>query len=71
MLRLATLRELGGAQEIVRQHLDRVMRAFSPPEMAVLAAAFGHLVTPSGTKIATPRATWRSSAVTTPPRWPR
>jgi WD40 repeat protein len=52
VLRLTTLGELGGAQEIVRQHLDRVMRAFSPPEMAVLADAFGHLVTPSGSKIA-------------------
>jgi WD40 repeat protein len=52
VLRLSTLRELGGAQEIVRQHLDRVMREFSPPEMAVLADAFGHLVTPSGSKIA-------------------
>jgi WD40 repeat protein len=52
VLRLATLGELGGAQEIVRQHLDRVMREFTPPEMAVLADAFGHLVTPSGSKIA-------------------
>jgi WD40 repeat protein len=52
LLRLATLRELGGAQEIVRQHLNRVMREFTPPEMAVLADAFGHLVTPSGSKIA-------------------
>ncbi len=52
LLRLSTLRELGGAQEIVRQHLNRVMREFSPPEMAVLADAFGHLVTPSGSKIA-------------------
>jgi WD40 repeat protein len=52
VLRLATLRELGGAQEIVRQHLNRVMSEFTPPEMAVLADAFGHLVTPSGSKIA-------------------
>ncbi len=52
VLRMSTLRDLGGAQDIVRQHLDRVMRGFSPPEMAVLADAFGHLVTPSGSKIA-------------------
>jgi WD40 repeat protein len=49
---MSTLRDLGGAQDIVRQHLDRVMRGFSPPEMVVLADAFGHLVTPSGSKIA-------------------
>ena len=52
MLRLSTLRKLGGAQSIVRQHLDRVMRGFSPPELEVLADAFGQLVTPSGSKIA-------------------
>ncbi len=52
LLRLSTLQRLGGAQEIVRQHLDRVMREFTPPEMAVLADAFGHLVTRSGSKIA-------------------
>jgi WD40 repeat protein len=43
---------LGGAQEIVRQHLDRVMQQFDEGELDVLADAFGHLVTPSGSKIA-------------------
>ena len=52
VLRRSTLDELGGAEEIVRQHLDRVMRGFTLPELAVLADAFGHLVTPSGSKIA-------------------
>ncbi len=51
-LRLSTLEELGGAQAIVSQHLDRVMAAFTPAEQAVLTNAFGHLVTPSGSKIA-------------------
>ena len=52
VLRLATLEELGGAQAIVSQHLDRVMAAFTVAEQAVLTDAFGHLVTPSGSKIA-------------------
>jgi WD40 repeat protein len=52
LLRLATLEELGGAQAIVSQHLDRVMAAFTKAEQAVLTDAFGHLVTPSGSKIA-------------------
>jgi WD40 repeat protein len=52
VLRLATLEGLGGAQAIVSQHLDRVMAAFTKSEQAVLTDAFGHLVTPSGSKIA-------------------
>lgn len=52
LLRLSTLEELGDAQAIVSQHLDRVMTAFTEAEQSVLADAFGHLVTPSGSKIA-------------------
>lgn len=52
VLRLSTLTDLGGAQEIVRQHLDRVMHGFTDDDLVVLADAFGHLVTPSGSKIA-------------------
>jgi WD40 repeat protein len=52
LLRLSTLRELGGAQEIVRQHLDRVVHLFGADELEVMVDAFGHLVTPSGSKIA-------------------
>ena len=52
MLRASTLRELGGAQEIVRQHLDRVVHLFNADELSVMVDAFGHLVTPSGSKIA-------------------
>ncbi len=51
-LRLATLERLGGAAEIVRSHLDRVLTSLSAGEQDVAAAAFEHLVTPSGAKIA-------------------
>jgi WD40 repeat protein len=51
-LRESTLLRLGGAQAIVRQHLDRVIVQFDGSERAALAAALEYLVTPSGTKIA-------------------
>ncbi len=51
-LRLATLTQLGGAQEIVRTHLDAALSSLSAPERDVAADLFHHLVTPSGTKIA-------------------
>ena len=51
-LRLATLRELGGAEAIVREHLDRALSALDPEQQAAAARMFEHLVTPSGTKIA-------------------
>jgi WD40 repeat protein len=51
-LRRATLEELGGAQTIVRTHVDRALDDL--PEEAREAAVdiFHHLVTPSGTKLA-------------------
>jgi WD40 repeat protein len=52
LLRLETLRELGGAEAVVREHLDRALSALSPGEQAAAALMFEHLVTPSGTKIA-------------------
>jgi WD40 repeat protein/cytoskeletal protein RodZ len=52
LLRLATFRELGGAQRIVEDHLERAMAALTPPQRDVAAGMFDHLVTPSGTKIA-------------------
>jgi WD40 repeat protein len=52
VLRRATLDDLGGAQEIVREHLDRAVEALAPGERDVAARVFHHLVTPSGTKIA-------------------
>ena len=51
-LHLATLTRLGGAREIVRTHLDGVMRRLDSDEQAVCAAFFDRLVTPSGAKIA-------------------
>ncbi|MEX0817004.1 MAG: WD40 repeat domain-containing protein [Gaiellales bacterium] len=51
-LRLATLEELGGAQQVIEEHLDQAMRALSPGEQELAASMFDHLVTPSGMKIA-------------------
>jgi WD40 repeat protein len=52
VLRLSTLRELGGAEEIVRAHLERALESLTAPEKDAASAVFNHLVTPSGTKIA-------------------
>jgi hypothetical protein len=52
ILRLETLRAEGGAAEIVRTHLDRVMLQFTAEEQDVAARVFHRLVTPSGAKIA-------------------
>ena len=52
VLRLETLRELGGAERIVREHLDRALAALSPAQQDTAARMFHHLVTPSGAKIA-------------------
>jgi WD40 repeat protein len=52
VLRAATLRELGGAQHIVEDHLGRALAALTPSQQDAAANVFGHLVTPSGTKIA-------------------
>ncbi len=51
-LRLATLRALGGAEQIVRDQLRGALDALAPGQQDVAAAVFNHLVTPSGTKIA-------------------
>src|SRR5205085_10401929 len=52
VLRLATLEDLGGAQNIVRTHLDTAMSALPSHEQDAAARVFRYLVTPSGTKIA-------------------
>jgi WD40 repeat protein len=52
VLTLETFRSLGGAEQIVQSHLERALRSLSPAEQAAAASVFGHLVTPSGTKIA-------------------
>jgi WD40 repeat protein len=51
-LRLETLRELGGAAQIVEDHLEHAMAELSAREKDVAAAMYRFLVTPSGTKIA-------------------
>lgn len=51
-LRLETLQRLGGAERIVRTHLDKTMNTLPAKERAAAAAMFHYLVTPSGTKIA-------------------
>lgn len=52
VLQRATLARLGGAERIVRTHLDGVMSALSPQARETAHAVFHHLVTPSGMKIA-------------------
>jgi hypothetical protein len=51
-LQAATLAELGGAQEIVRTHLDAALRGLDDRQRETAAALFHQLVTPSGSKIA-------------------
>jgi WD40 repeat protein len=52
VLRLSTLERLGGAERIVRTHLDSAMARLSPEQQKTAAPVFRYLVTPSGTKIA-------------------
>jgi WD40 repeat protein len=51
-LRLETLERLGGAETIVREHLERALASLDPRQQELAAEIFDHLVTPSGTKIA-------------------
>ena len=51
-LRVATLAELGGAGQVVADHLERAIDALTPEQQEIAARLFDHLVTPSGTKIA-------------------
>jgi len=50
-LRQQTLDRLGGAENIVRTHLDAVITKLTPDEQEIAAGVFHYLVTPSGTKI--------------------
>jgi len=52
VLRLETFLALGGAEQIVEDHLERALRTLTPSEQDAAADVFDHLVTPSGTKIA-------------------
>jgi WD40 repeat protein len=51
-LRAGTLAGLGGAGQVVADHLDRAIEALTPEQQDIAALLFDHLVTPSGTKIA-------------------
>lgn len=51
-LRRSTLIELGGAEQIVRDHLERALDSLTPDQGDLASLVFNHLVTPSGTKIA-------------------
>ena len=51
-LRLQTLKDLGGARAISRNHVERVLGNLSDKEREAAVAIFHHLVTPSGIKVA-------------------
>ena len=51
-LTLATLKKLGGAPKILRNHLDKTMGRLERRQRRIAVDIFGHLVTPSGSKIA-------------------
>jgi WD40 repeat protein len=52
VLRRQTLIELGGAAQIVEDHLEHAMADLSPRQKDAAAAMYNFLVTPSGSKIA-------------------
>jgi hypothetical protein len=52
VLRRATFDRLGGAERIIRTHLDGAMSELSRKDQDVAARAFRYLVTPSNTKVA-------------------
>jgi hypothetical protein len=51
-LQTATLRKLGGAEKLVRTHVDRRMQSLTRRQRNLAAQAFRQLVTPSGGKVA-------------------
>jgi WD40 repeat protein len=52
VLRLETLRRLGGAEQIVRDHVDEALTGLTAEEKDLAARMLDQLVTPSGAKIA-------------------
>ncbi|MGZ8695415.1 MAG: WD40 repeat domain-containing protein, partial [Gaiellaceae bacterium] len=52
VLRASTLAELGGAEQIVEEHLESALARLDEEGRDLAARLFEHLVTPSGTKIA-------------------
>ncbi len=51
-LRLSTLSRLGGAEAIVRDHLEGALASLNDRQLDAAASVLNQLVTPSGTKIA-------------------
>ncbi len=51
-LQADTLARLGGAQQIVEEHLESALGELTPSQEDVASRLFNHLVTPTGTKIA-------------------
>lgn len=51
-LHAGTLEDLGGAEQIVEEHLERALAGLDDDERDLAARLFNHLVTPSGSKIA-------------------
>jgi WD40 repeat protein len=51
-LRAETLERLGGAQQIVEEHLEGALEVLTSEQKDIAARLFNHFVTPSGTKIA-------------------
>ncbi len=52
VLRLETLNRLGGAEQIVRDHVEEALTGLTAEEKDLAARMLDHLVTPSGAKIA-------------------
>ncbi len=52
LLRLTTLKSLGGAEKIVRTHMDGVLKKLTRPQRFLASRILQYLVTPSGSKIA-------------------
>jgi WD40 repeat protein len=52
LLRVSTLRQLGGAKQIVQSHLDNVLSTLPSPQQDMCASMFRYMVTPRGSKIA-------------------
>jgi WD40 repeat protein len=50
-LQLGTFVELGGAEAVVRDQLERAVGMLEPDQQDVAASVFDHLVTPSGSKV--------------------
>jgi len=51
-LRIRTLENLGGAESIIKCHLESALAGLSAGDREICARMFPHLVTPSGSKIA-------------------